>query len=274
MALSAKILRKQVALLKPFVDGCSIQTCRLGQKKMGELMAFQHRSDVSFSSIKFSNFEACWITPNEEQERNGVVLYLHGGGYVAGDLEYSKGFGTILAAKCKTKVLCVAYRLAPEYKFPAPLDDALIAYRYLLRSGYSGSQIILAGESAGGGLIYSLALKLRALNLPMPSGFIAISPWTDLTMSSESFEINRENDPSLTKERLIHYAGLYTDPENFKNPYVSPLFGDLKGLPRSLIFVGKDEILLNDATQLHENLVASGCGSELIVALEMLCGII
>ncbi len=269
MALSAKLLRKQVALLKPFVDGCSIQTCRLGQKKMGELMAFQHRSDVSFSEIKFSNFEACWITPNKEQKPNGVVLYLHGGGYVAGDLEYSKGFGTILAARCKTKVLCVAYRLAPEYKFPAPLEDALIAYRYLLRSGYSGSQIILAGESAGGGLIYSLAMKLRALNLPMPSGLIAMSPWTDLTMSSESFEINKENDPSLTKERLVHYAGLYTDPENFKDPYVSPLYGDLHGLPKSLIFVGEDEILLNDATLLHEKLLEAGSPSELVTAEEM-----
>ena len=266
MALSAKILRKQVALLKPFVDGCSIQTCRLGQKKMGELMAFQHRADVSFSNINFSNFEACWVTPKEEQKPNGVVLYLHGGGYVAGDLEYSKGFGSILASRCKIKVLCAAYRLAPEYKFPAPIDDALIAYRYLLRSGYSGSQIMLAGESAGGGLIYALALKLRELHLPMPCGFIAMSPWTDLTMSSESFEINKDNDPSLTKERLEHYAVMYTDEDNLKNPYVSPLFGDLHGLPKSLIFVGEDEILLNDSTLLHEKLLAAGNQSELITA--------
>ena len=108
----------------------------------------------------------------------GVILYLHGGGYTCGSLEYAKGFAATLADECGVRVFCAAYRLAPEHRYPAALDDALEAYRYLLKKGYPARQILLCGESAGGGLIYALCLRLRAEKLPLPCGLIAISPWS------------------------------------------------------------------------------------------------
>ncbi len=266
MALSAKFVRGQIERLKPITSNCSIQACRIGQNKLGEIMSLPLQPNLQYDEISFDNFRACWITPKKDQN-GGVILYLHGGGYVAGDLEYTKGYGSVLAAHTGVKTFCIEYRLAPEFKFPAPVDDALVAYRFLLRSGYSGEQIILAGESAGGGLVFCLAHKLKELGLPMPAGIVALSPWTDLTFSGKSFKENRENDPSLSEDLLRYYAKLYTDePEN---ELVSPIFGDLSGMPDSLIFVGGDEILLDDSRMLYNRLIESGSKSELVIAPEM-----
>lgn len=221
------------------------------------------KSELNFSDVTFKNFTACWITPVDSSD-NGIILYIHGGGYVAGDLEYAKGFGAVLASKHRIPVLCAAYRLAPEHPFPAALEDVEVAYRYLLKSGYDSGQIILCGESAGGGLIYALTLKLQAMNLPLPCGLIAISPWSDLTMSGASYTHNCNIDPSMSRKRLVHYAAQYTS--DVRNPYVSPLFGTYQRFPPSLIFVGGDEVMLDDAVQLHEKLRAGGNTSTLITA--------
>ena len=138
-----------------------------------------------------------------------VLLYLHGGGYVAGSIRYAAGFAGVIAAKTGVRTLCIAYRLAPEHPFPAALDDAMTAYQYLLGQGYHGSDITLIGESAGGGLILSLCLLLKAQGIPLPTRLVAISPWTDLTLSGESMEENREVDISLTKSELAAYAACY-----------------------------------------------------------------
>ncbi|MBR6006499.1 MAG: alpha/beta hydrolase fold domain-containing protein, partial [Clostridia bacterium] len=183
----------------------------------------------------------------------------------------------VLASECGIRVLCPAYRLAPEHPYPAALDDAIEAYRYLLSSGYLPGQIVLAGESAGGGLCYCLMLRLRELRIPLPAGVVAISPWTDLTQSGESYIYNKEADPSILKSTLDHYADCYTgalsgieaDRVDPKEPTVSPLYGKLNGFPPSLIFVGGDEVLLEDSKALHEKLLSSGCRSELIIADHM-----
>lgn len=263
MAVSAKFLKKQLAFFKPFADGCSIGTCRIAQQKMGELMAVSKKAEVAYTDVNFEHFSACWINP-KEQNNEGVILFLHGGGYVAGDLRYAKGFGTMLAVKNNTKVFCPAYRLAPEQPFPAAPEDALTAYKYLLKSGYEGRQIILCGESAGGGLIYSLVFELQRLGLALPGGMIAISPWVDLTMTASTYETNRDADPSMSRERLIHYAKQYTD--DIKNPLASPLFGRMENMPPSLIFVGNDEVMRDDAVFLHQKLLSRGNRSKLIIA--------
>ena len=263
MALSKKFLKKQIAFFKPFADGCSVGLSRAAQKRLGELMAFGFRNEVSFTDYSFADFEAAWVQPRK-CTKEGIILYLHGGGYIAGDLDYAKGCGALLAAKCGIKVFCAAYRLAPEFPFPAALEDAFSAYRYLLKSGYDPAHIILAGESAGGGLCYSLCLKLKGQGRSLPAGILSLSPWTDLTFSGESFIQNKEADPSLSKERLEQYAAHYTDtPED---PLVSPLLADLSGMPPSLIFVGGDEILLDDARLLHEKLLQCGSESTLTIA--------
>ena len=160
------------------------------------------------------------------------ILYLHGGGYTCGGLDYALGFGSTLADESGAKVFCAAYRLAPEAPFPAAVEDALESYRYLLDKGYAPKKICLCGESAGGGLCFSLCLRLKELGLPLPGSVIAISPWTDLTLSGESFRTNLERDVSLSQEQLAFYTRCYT--QEPQTPLASPLFGDLTGLPPSL----------------------------------------
>ena len=263
MALPAKAVRAQLSLVWPLLQKCSLETCRKRQNKLGELMEAAHRKQVIIKDHPFQQFNGSWIIPKDER-RQGVILYLHGGGYTCGNLEYAKGFGSTLAADSGTRVFCAAYRLAPEHPYPAALDDALTAYQYLLGKGYHPRKITLCGESAGGGLCYCLCLKLKELDLPQPGGIIGISPWTDLTASGESYGTNKENDPSMTAELLSYYADCYT--ADRLNPLVSPLFGDLEGLPPSLLFVGGDEIMLSDTEQLHNKLQESRCKSQMIVA--------
>ena len=265
MALSAKYVRSRLTMLRSVMKNFSLESSRKGQRMLGELMEFKHRKMVIIKDHPFEKFAAAWVIPKDER-RQGVILYLHGGGYACGDLEYAKGYGSTLAVRCGVRVFCPAYRLAPESPFPAALEDALESYQYLLKKGYDPKQIALCGESAGGGLIYALCLKLKEENLPLPGGLIAMSPWTDLTSSGESYETNREADPNMTVEQLQFYTRCYTtDP---KNPLASPIFGNLEGLPPSLIFVGGDEIMLSDAADMHKNLLAAGCKSRLVVAPE------
>ena len=263
MSLSAKTVRSQIQMLRPLLRSCSLETIRRGQNKIGELMETRYRGQVLVKDHIFEQFGGAWVIPKDER-RQGVILYLHGGGYTCGDLEYAKGFGATLAVQCGVRVFCTAYRLAPEHRFPAALEDALESYRYLLAKGYS--RITLCGESAGGGLCYALCLKLKEMALPMPCGIVAISPWTDLTASGESYESNRDADPSMTAEQLDFFARSYTDDRT--DPLVSPLFGDLTALPPSLIFTGGDEIMRSDAELMHGCLLDAGCRSRLVVTPE------
>ena len=263
MELSAKLVRSQLNFFKPFVAGCSLEVTRKGQDKLGELMSALHKREVLIRDHDFERFQGAWVMPKDER-RSGVVLYLHGGGYTCGSLDYAKGFAATLASECGVRVFCAAYRLAPENPYPAAVEDALTAFDYLLKKGYAPHQILLCGESAGGGLIYALSLKLKQLGRELPCGLIGISPWVDLTGSGASYETNRDNDPSLTQELLDFYAKCYTqDPTD---PLCSPVRGDLAGLPPSLLFAGGDEILLDDARTLHDRLKAAGCRSKLIIA--------
>ncbi len=277
MNITDKIIRSQLELTKPIADGTSIDVARSFQDKIGKLMHFTRRRDVVVNERENNGVKKALIVPRDEL-RGGVILYLHGGGYTCGTLDYAKGFASVLSAECGMRVMCIEYRLAPENPYPAALDDAYNAYLSLVDGGVPPDKIILAGESAGGGLVYALSLRLRDEGKRMPAGLIAISPWCDLTLSGKSYTDNREADPSLTRERLIYfsdcYVGAYTDKnpkEKIKkteeigdkvlksSPYVSPIFANLEGLPPSLIFVGEDEILLSDAYGMKEKLLMSGC---------------
>ena len=158
--------------------------------------------------VRCSAFSAAWVLPRDLR-REGVALYLHGGGYTCGSLEYARGFGSALADECGTRVFCCASRLAPEHPFPAAVEDALESYQYLLNKGYT--RITLCGESAGGGLCYALCLRLKELKLPLPCCILAISPWVNLTNTGASYETNAESDPTLTKAILDYYARCYTE---------------------------------------------------------------
>lgn len=276
MELSRDFARTQLLLFKPFVSSCSLERTRKAQERLGALMASSYKSNCKYEKKKLSGFECALITPSDIISK-GVILYLHGGGFTCGDLKYARGFATVLASKCSMRVLAPAYRLAPETPFPAALDDALEAYKYLLEKGLLPSEIVLCGESAGGGLCYSLCLKLKQEKIPLPAGIIAISPWADLTLSGKSIEGNKDLDPTLEKERLAYYANCYVhgssvapsdttlDRELKSNPLISPLFGDLSSMPPSIIFAGSDEILLDDSRSLHEKLTRAGARCQITV---------
>lgn len=288
MNLSDKLIRSQLEITKPIADDTGIDLMRSLQDKIGKLMHFTRRRDVVVSEHEENAIKGALIVPRDEL-RGGIILYLHGGGYTCGTLEYAKGFATVLSAECGMRVVAAEYRLAPEFPFPAALDDAFAAYCSLLDNGYTADKIILAGESAGGGLEYALCLKLRDEGMQMPAGIIAISPWCDLTLSGRSYTENKEADPSVTKERLTFFAdcyvGAYTieeakslkkvvgeergDVSAKMNPYVSPLFADLGDMPPSLIFVGEDEILLSDAVDMAARLEEFGSRVTLVTRPEM-----
>ncbi len=267
MGLPAKLVHSQLNFFKPLVANCSLETIRRGQDKLGELMEAIQRKDVITRDHAIANFEGAWIIPKDER-RQGVILYLHGGGYTCGDLDYAKGFGATLADEEGVRVFAAAYRLAPESPYPAAVEDALEAYNYLRQKGYKPEHIMLCGESAGGGLCFALCLKLKELSLPLPCGIIAISPWADLTASGSTYETNREKDVSLTAEVLEFYAQCYAGEHDRREQTISPLFGELTGMPPSLIFAGGDEILLDDSVRLNRRLTECGCKSRLIIAPE------
>ena len=262
MPFSTKFARKQLELFRPLLTESKLATARRGQEKLGEIMAMTCKKTLDFSIYHLENFDCVRVAPKDDT-RNGVMLYLHGGGFCCGDIGYAKGVGAMLASRFGIRVFAPAYRLAPQHPYPAPLEDALCAYQYLLTHGYDGERIILCGESAGGGLMYSLCTLLREKDLPLPCGMIALSPWTDLTASGKSYQENKDKDPSITLKRLDFFAKNYT--KDRTDPLVSPLFADLTGMPPSLIIVGGDEIMRDDAVSLHEKLLASGAESKLIV---------
>lgn len=245
--------RKKLKKLKPMLVGCSIKAARVGQDMLGAIASIGRKEN--YEKIIFPSFKCGAITPEALTDEDAVIMYIHGGGYVAGGIEYAKGYASVLAERTGLKVYFPAYRLAPENKCPDALKDCVRAYKYLTETLlYDSKKIIIIGESAGGGLIYSLCAFLKKLSVPLPLGLVAISPWTDLTMSGDSYEFNRENDPSMTLDRLKFFAESYTsDPTD---PAASPIFGDLSDLPPSLILSGGDEIMLSDASLLHEKLSA------------------
>ncbi|MBR5633296.1 MAG: alpha/beta hydrolase fold domain-containing protein [Clostridia bacterium] len=263
MPLSANTMRARLAMIKPIITTRSLKTIRRGQNMIGELTEHRYRERVMVKKHSFENFEGAWVIPQDERRR-GVILYLHGGGYACGGIEYASGFGSMLAERFGARVFCPAYRLAPEHPFPAAVDDCLEAYMYLLSKGYSADRIAICGESAGGGLCYSLCVKLRDMEMEMPCGIVAMSPWTDMTGTGTSYQSNAERDPSMTSELLQFFADCYVS--NKREPLASPLFASLYGLPPSLIFVGADEIMLDDSVKLHEKLLSAHVDSRLHVA--------
>ena len=266
MGFSESFVRTQLVRFGGIARTASLGLTRRGQTGISNVVSAKYRKRVNFEDVCVSGLACSTVVP-KQIKHDGIALYLHGGGYCSGDLAYAKCFASMLACKCGIKVFTVEYRLAPEAPFPAAVDDCVTAYRHLLEIGYRGSDIILCGESAGGGLCYSLCLKLIETETELPAGIIAISPWTDLTASGGSYRENKGKDVSMTIEQLDTFAAKYT--ADRKNPLVSPLFGDLRGMPPSLIFAGGGEIMLDDAVSLHQKLLESNCDSELKIAPEL-----
>ena len=175
-----------------------------------------------------------------------MILYLHGGGYSFGSIDSHRDPVSRLCRSAGARGLVVDYRLAPEHPFPAQLDDAIAAYRWLLESGIDPANIVVAGESAGAGLTLSLLVSLRDARLPLPAAAVCISPWTDLEMRGESMTTNAPYD-YFRRETLRYYASHFVGARDLRNPLANAQHADLRGLPPLLVLAGAAEILLDDA---------------------------
>jgi monoterpene epsilon-lactone hydrolase len=199
-----------------------------------------------------------------------LVLYLHGGGYVMGSADSHRHLAAAIAEAAQASVLLPAYRLAPEHPFPAALDDALAAYGWLLDGGQAPTSLVIAGDSAGGGLALATLLAARDRGLPLPAGAALISPWVDLSCSLVSLETLAARDPIVKKGSLAECARHYLVGRDLRSPLASPLYGDLRGLPPLLIQVGSEEVLLDDARELDRRAREQGVRTTLEIWPEMI----
>lgn len=211
-----------------------------------------------------------WVAaPGAATDR--AVLYLHGGAYTAGSLNTHRLHVANLSAACGAQVLNVDYRLAPEHPHPAAVDDARAAYRWLLDQGIASGRVVLAGDSAGGGLAAAALLAIRDAGDPAPAGGALISPWADLTLTASTYDTRADLDPMVARDTLAPSAEAYlggADPT--ATPTASPVQADLAGLPPLVIHVGDHEVLLDDSLLLAKRAEAAGVDVELWVAPEMI----
>jgi epsilon-lactone hydrolase len=222
-------------------------------------------ADVTLTGVDIDRLAGEWSSAPGCDPQN-VLLFFHGGGYCSGSILSHRRMVTEAARAVGARSLAIGYRLAPESKFPAALDDALRAWRFLLAQGIAPGRIAVGGDSAGGGLSLALANRLRAAGEAGPACLWLASPWTDLTMSGASLATKDSVDPLIHKAYLEELAAAYL-PAGFdrRDPRVSPLFAELRGLPPTLIQVGSSETLLADATRFAE---AAGA-AEVAVTLEI-----
>jgi acetyl esterase/lipase len=230
---------------------------------------FSFEGAASFERVNAGGVPAEWVSA-EGSAADRAVLYLHGGGYIIGSVRTHRVLMAGLSQASGARVLGLEYRLAPEHPFPAPVEDAVAAYRWLLAEGYDAANIAVAGDSAGGGLTVSVMVQLRYLGLPMPGAAVCFSPWVDLEGVGESMDTNAEIDPMVQQEGLAFMAQLYLDGCDPRAPLAAPLYADLRGLPPALIQVGSAETLLDDSTRLAENARAAGGDVELDVWEDMI----
>ena len=212
--------------------------------------------DVEY--VNLDNCKAEFIKPKENASK-WIIIQLHGGGYVGGMKNSYRTLAGLYSEKGQgAAVLSVDYRLAPEHTFPAALEDAYTAYEWALNRGYSANEIILAGDSAGGGLALGLCHYLKDNNIDLPAAVIAMSPWTDLTGSGASYKDNVDIDPVFGSRPEVVIGSTYIGEDSGENPYISPMFGDFTGFPKLLIQVGTDEMLLSDSRSVRDKAVAAG----------------
>ncbi len=199
-----------------------------------------------------------WRVAAPDAAAGHVVLHFHGGGYLIGSAKGSLEYAGRLAAAVGGVCYTVDYRLAPEHPYPAAIDDAVSAYRALLARGIAARSILLSGESAGGGLAVALALALRTAGDPLPAAILAVAPFADLTLSGASVRAFNGNDPAANRDLLTFMGASYFQGHEPTDPLVSPLFGDLTGLPPLFVTATQGECLLDDATRLAERAEKAG----------------
>jgi epsilon-lactone hydrolase len=207
-------------------------------------------------------------TPSADPAR--VIMFLHGGGYISGSLTSHRHMIAQAGREAGAKTLAIGYRLAPEHRFPAAVEDALAGYRFLLAQGLSPQHIAIAGESAGGGLVLATLISARDANLPLPVCAWLSSPWVDLALTGSSLSEKAAADPLIQRAYLEELATAYLGGADPRTPLASPLYADLSGLPPMLIQVGSAETLLDDSVRLARQTGASGVRATLSIWPDMI----
>jgi len=212
---------------------------------------FQPAEDVRHEPVDSAGVPGEWIsTPESVHER--VIYYLHGGAYIMGSINTHRELISRLSRAARARVLAIDYRLAPEDPFPAAVEDSTTAYHWLMSTGVDSARLVIAGDSAGGGLTVATLVALRDAGDPLPAAAVCLSPWVDLEGLGESMTTRAEVDPMIDRGSLLQAAKAYLRDADPHTPLAAPLYADLRGLPPMLIQVGTAETLLDDATRLAE----------------------
>ncbi len=265
--MASEMLAKVIEIIRsqPANPNASVAQRRAGMEKISEHVA----RDAICTPVDAAGVRAQWVeAPGADASR--ALLYLHGGGYTAGSIVTNRAMVARIARAAKARALMLDYRLAPEHPFPAALDDAIAGYQWLIGQGIKPTKIVIAGDSAGGGLTLATLLKLRDLGIAMPAAGVAISPWTDLEGTGESIRTRAAADPMVTQDNLASSAKAYYGTNDPKHPLISQIYADFTGVSPLLIQVGDSEILLDDATRVATRARAAGVSVELEVWPDMI----
>lgn len=260
------IMRAVKAVHSVAVNGASVAPEDLERQRAGQDLVSKlvtpgigvHQKSVIIENGDFE-IPAEWVIPDFCHEKKHLIMYCHGGGYTCGSLKYARILASKLSIHTGIETLSFEYRLAPENPYPTALNDAVAVWDYLMKMGYGARDIIVAGDSAGGNLALELCLTLKKQRRFLPRALILMSPWTDMTLTSETYETCKDIDPMLTREYVNAVRGAYAGIDaDFANPKYSPLFGNLSGFPPTLIQVGLNEILLGDSEKLADRMREAG----------------
>jgi acetyl esterase/lipase len=256
----------QALTLLPESKACTLDGKRINLEE--KLARLPMAEGVTEEVLAIDHIPAQWLIP-KEIDADLVVLYLHGGGYCLGSNRTHRSMVSHIVKGLGARVLMIEYRLAPEHPFPAALEDAVRSYRWLLSQGHLPENIIVAGDSAGGGLAVAALVRLKQQHAPLPAAGVCLSPWADLSAAGESYRTKAEEDPIVERDAILEMADLYLAGQDRRTPLASPLFADLSGLPPLLIQVGSAEVLLDDSRRLSDRARAAGVDVVLEVWDEM-----
>ncbi|MCR5322345.1 MAG: alpha/beta hydrolase [Lachnospiraceae bacterium] len=252
-----KTLKKVNFLSGKYVTGAELNKHRRNVELAGRLAA--PKANVEINGFSVGDIPCEEVRPEYAHNPRYAILYVHGGGFVSGGLDYARILAVKMAVATGFTTFSFAYRLAPEHTYPAALTDAMAVWEDLIENNYTPDHILIAGDSAGGNLALCMVQKMINEKKQSPLGLILFSPWTDMTGNSETYESNKELDPILSKEYVMDAAKTYiADLGTPDDCRFSPLFGDFKDFPPALIMAGKNEILLGDSIGLRDRITQAG----------------
>ncbi|MFW9784832.1 MAG: alpha/beta hydrolase [Candidatus Heimdallarchaeota archaeon] len=258
VSVFAKMIMKKMEVQKDFIfDMKNVKEFREEFEKM--FLKMKPAKGVTLEEIQIGDVPAEKYSLNSKGSKSRVMLYLHGGGYFSGSYMSHRRFVSILCKKIHLQAYSINYRLAPEDPYPAGLDDAFFTYKWLLEEkSIPAERIIIMGDSAGGGLTLALLHRIGIHNLPQPKAAICLSPWTDLTLTSETIKTKLKEDVFFNIKNMETSAIAYLQTESPENPEISPIFADFNGFPPIFLQVGTREMLLDDSLVIAEKMEKQG----------------